>query len=523
MSIRPLYTMILLLAVLLPFFAKAQTAPAPLREFRGVWIATVKNIDYPSRPGLPADSLRQEWLNLLQSLKQRGFNAVVLQVRPSADALYPTELAPWSSYLTGRQGVAPAPLFDPLQFWIETAHSLGFEFHAWLNPYRATFDFDTSGLAPNHVFHQHRDWLVPYGKKFYLNPALPQVRQHFTTVVADLVRRYDVDAIHLDDYFYPYKVPKEVWPDSLDFVRLGADFRNADDWRRNNINLLIRTLADTIKAIKPYVQFGVSPFGVWRNRERDISGSDTRASLTCYDDLYADVRLWMQEGWLDYVAPQLYWNIGYQPADYEKLLYWWKDFATTTTLYVGHSLYKVSSNPAAAWQDPNEIPRQIQLNRTIPACVGSMVFSANHVIRNPIGVSDSLASGVYAYRSLLPEVTSIRLPGPASPKLRCLRRRAGNVLLNWKIKKKDYAQMPAYYAVYRFEGRRVGDAENPANLLAVTSRNQEQVFIDTTAEATRQYTYTVVGLNRNHHISQLSRPKAILKKANGFRRRCVQK
>lgn len=341
-------------------------------EFRGVWVATVANIDYPRQPSADTIALKEQWKNLIAQYKEIGFNAVIFQVRPAADAFYPSQFVPWSKYLIGRQVPARSESFDPLQFIIAETHRAGMEFHAWFNPYRATMDLDTASLAPNHVFNQHRDWVVRYGTRYYLNPGVPAVRQHFTQIVAEVVSKYDVDAVHFDDYFYPYKIAGESFPDSLEFEQYGEDFGNVEDWRRSNTDSLIENIHRTIKILKPYVQLGVSPFGVWRNRDRDDTGSDTRAGATTYDDLYADITKWLRYGWLDYVVPQLYWSIGFKPADHATLLGWWGTRNYERNLYVGHAAYKVANNADTAWSDPNEIPKQIRLNRRNAISSGSV-------------------------------------------------------------------------------------------------------------------------------------------------------
>ena len=248
----------------------------PKREFRGVWIATVNNIDYPRNSTVYSVALKEQYKKLIEKYKDMGFNAIIFQIRPSGDALYPTDLAPWSKYLTGKQGRSPAPYFDPLEFFIEETHKLGMEFHAWLNPYRATTNLDTFSLSEQHMLFQHRDWMMKYGGKYYFNPALPEVRQHLTDVVTEVVENYNVDAIHFDDYFYPYRIKNVPLQDTINFIKYGRNFDKIEDWRRNNVDELIQMVFTSVKQLKPHVKFGISPFGVWRNRENDPRGSDTR-------------------------------------------------------------------------------------------------------------------------------------------------------------------------------------------------------------------------------------------------------
>ena len=381
---KPVFYLLLLTLTATAPTLFAQSTP-PTAEMRGAWIASINNIDWPSQPGLSPDRQRIEFDSLLDVLKGMGFNAVFVQVRPAGDALYPTPNAPWSKYLTGKQGLAPEPLYDPLEYMVKAAHSRRMEFHAWLNPYRATFDLDTANLAPSHPLRalppqKKGQWFFRYGKRYYFNPANPLVINYLTTIVKDIVVRYDVDGIHFDDYFYPYKEAGETLNDYNDFAADPRGNTNIEDWRRSNVDRLIETCNKAIKGIKPYVRFGISPFGVWRNVEKDpVNGSETRAGITCYDDLYADVRLWLKNGWIDYVAPQLYWSIGFPPADYAKLVDWWGRNTYGRHLYIGHAAYKIANSPNDPnWNNPGELDKQFQFNRANPNVQCSTVFSTNH-------------------------------------------------------------------------------------------------------------------------------------------------
>jgi uncharacterized lipoprotein YddW (UPF0748 family) len=311
----------------------AQSSTAPASEMRGVWIASVANIDWPSQAGLSTERQQFELDSMLDVLQGMGMNTVFLQVRPNGDALYPNKYAPWSKWLTGKQGTPPAPYYDPLAYAITGAHKRKMELHAWLNPYRATFDGDTASLAPSHMFkalpsEYRNQWLFKYGNRYYFNPANPNVVDHLVEIVGDIVTRYNVDGIHFDDYFYPYKEAGETLNDYNEFASYSRGFTNIEDWRRDNVNRLIQGVNTKVKKIKPWVKFGVSPFGVWRNKDKDpVRGSDTRAGITCYDDLFADVLLWLEKDWIDYVAPQLYWSIGFAPADYKSF----RDSKTNST------------------------------------------------------------------------------------------------------------------------------------------------------------------------------------------------
>ena len=371
-------------------------------EFRGVWIATVDNIDWPPRGVYTVYSQKAEFTRQLDQHKRNGMNAVIAQVRPSADAFYPSSLEPWSQWLTGVQGRSPSPYYDPLQFMIEETHKRGMEFHAWLNPYRANFNISSASIAPNHITRIHPDWFLTYGGKKYFDPSNNDGQQHVVAVVRDIVKRYDVDAVHMDDYFYPYRIAGKEFPDAASYIRSGSKL-SKDDWRRSNVDSIIKKLNAVIKEEKPYCKFGISPFGVWRNKTTDPEGSNTKAGVTNYDDLYADILLWMQKGWVDYVAPQLYWEIGHRLADYEELVDWWSRHSYGRHIYIGHGIYRAFEK-GAAWKNPNELPNQIKMLREYPEVQGSIYFSSKSFDRNPNGWNDSLQNNYYKTPALIPEM-----------------------------------------------------------------------------------------------------------------------
>ena len=384
--------------------------PSPKTELRGVWVSTVQRVDFPSKATTDPSVLRTEWLTLLDFYKSLNINAVIVQVRPTGDAIYPSKLVPYSKWLTGKSGKPLAGNFDLLKFMIETAHNEGMEFHAWVNPYRVLIDGDTTNLDAKHPFRAHRNWLMQYGKEYLFNPGIPEVWRHLTDVMEEIVRKYDVDAIHFDDYFYPYRIAGEELPDAKTFEKYGKRFKNVGDWRRANTDSLIFNVKQMIKRSKPMVQLGVSPFAVWRNQSDtkfgDTEGSDTKAGQRCYDDLYSDVVNWMQNGWLDYVAPELYFHVGFEVVDYEKILTWWQTHSYGTTLYISHAIYKVNRQPKyPAWSDPTEIPRQLDLARSIPEVKGLVFFSSKWLIQNELGVTDALRDYFFYEPSELPPLS----------------------------------------------------------------------------------------------------------------------
>ncbi len=365
-------------------------------EFRGVWIASVDNIDWPLKGMLNVDSQKTEYIRQLDMHKANGMNAVIVQVRPAADAFYPSPYEPWSQWLTGTQGKPPVPFYDPLQFMIEEAKKRGFAFHAWLNPYRADFKIGASSIGPSHISKLHPEWFLEYGDKKYFDPANKDAQQFFVNVVRDIVSRYDIDAIHMDDYFYPYRITGKEFPDSISYLNSKSKL-NREDWRRSNVDTIIKAISVNIKKEKAYVQFGVSPFSVWRNKEKDPRGSDSKAGQTNYDDLYADILLWLKEKWIDYVAPQLYLEIGHDKIDYVKLLEWWSKNSFGRHLYIGHGIYRASgtSPTNAAWRKPDELPNQIKLLRKYSNVQGSIYFSSKSFNNNPNGWCDSLKNNYY--------------------------------------------------------------------------------------------------------------------------------
>jgi uncharacterized lipoprotein YddW (UPF0748 family) len=368
-------------------------------EFRAAWVATVENIDWPSRGNYDTERQKQEYIDLLDMHKRNGMNAVIVQVRPATDAFYPSPYEPWSQYLTGKQGKAPYPYYDPLAFMVEEAHKRGMEFHAWCNPYRAEMKIGRSSIAPDHITKTHPEWFVTYGDKRYFDPGNKEAQEYVVKVVRDMVKRYDIDGVHFDDYFYPYRIAGKEFPDEKSYSRHGSGM-NKEDWRRSNVDSIILKLHNAIREENSYCKFGISPFGVWRNSDKDPMGSATKAGVTNYDDLYADILLWLRNGWIDYVAPQLYWEIGHKAAPFEVLLDWWSKHTYGKHCYIGLGLYRAGSN--AAWRDPNQLPKQIRAMREYPEIQGAIYFSSRSFLNNPNGWNDSLQHNYYKYPAQVP-------------------------------------------------------------------------------------------------------------------------
>ena len=476
------------------FFYSVQ-AQSPKRELRGVWIATVLNIDYP-RVATPDDRyLAKEWTEMLEKLKPLGINALFVQIRSTSDAFYVSDSIPWSNWLTGQSGLAPANGYDPLAYMIRTAHEMGFEFHAWLNPYRASMDNQTrEDFSPSHVLNKHPEWCLLYNKRYIMNPGLPEVRKHVTGVVEEIVRKYDVDGIHFDDYFYPYKNGNEPFRDLNTFQQFGSRFSSVDDWRRDNVDQLIQSVATVIKKVKPRVQFGISPFGVWRNSYVDPLGSDTHAGVTCYDDLYADVRKWLQLGWIDYVVPQDYWATGFNLADHEKVARWWADNSYGKPVYIGYESGRIGqvSKREPNWIDPNEMPRQLSIARGLKSVKGAVFFSAKSLLYNPLGFSDSLKNNYFREFAIPPEVvkdTSMLACEPSE--IRAIIYENTGVHLRWKTSCNVKKNLPFQYLIYRFNWGKV-DFSDSRNILAIIPEDvKELTFYDKNAKPDDTYLYAV--------------------------------
>lgn len=387
---------------LLPWSVFGQSAPK--HELRGAWIATFSNIDWPRANDLPVATQQSDLIQLLDQLQSTGINAVFFQVRSQCDAMYESQIESWSADLTGRQGRAPSPAYDPLEFMIAACRQRGFEVHAWFNPFRAVSNVSNlASFAPNHIARTRPEWLLAQGSLRILDPGLPQVRDHVISVLLDVLRRYDVDGIHFDDYFYPYP-PSSGSPfnDDVSFAADARGFTNRQDWRRDNINLFIQRSQESIRAVKPWVKFGVSPFGIWRNRSSDPSGSATNG-LQSYSDIYADSRKWIQQAWVDYLTPQLYWSVGFSVANYGVLLPWWNALGGSRHIYSGMAAYKVSNGGTDTnWNQPTQIPNQVRLNRQHAHVRGQTFFSTKNVLANPLGVRDALRDDLFKTPALLP-------------------------------------------------------------------------------------------------------------------------
>ncbi len=476
---KSLLASMLAITLALPSFAAN-----PKREFRGAWVHTVHQGQYAKmNPAETQAYLRDQ----LDKLKAAGCNAVVFQVRPSADAFYASELEPWSRFLTGTAGQAPSPYWDPLQFMIEESHARGMELHAWLNPYRVTTSKNEK-LPANHIYYKHPDRFVTYADgKMYFDPGLPENRKFIEDVVKDIVTRYDVDAIHMDDYFYPYPVTGKDFPDDKSYKKYGKGM-DRGDWRRQNVDLLIEGLHEVIASTKPWVRLGISPFGIWRNKTSDPRGSDTNG-LQNYDALYADVLLWTEQGWVDYMLPQLYWELEKKVASSEKLAYWWNDNANGRHMYIGQAIEKTMDMPdLAPSKNPTQLDHKIRLTRELPNIQGNCWWPGYSLTKNYKGIADSLATRQQSTIALVPNYPWIDNVAPE--KVRNLK--ADGRTLNWSAPEADSPMQEARsYVVYRFAKGEKCDLENAAAIQCVTYKPEYVVPADVKGE----YTYVVTALD----------------------------
>ena len=483
--IRPAFTALLL-------FVVATVCANTVREFRGAWIQCVNG----QFMGMSTADMQKTLTYQLDELQKDGANAIIFQVRPECDALYNSSIEPWSRFLTGEQGKAPSPYWDPLQWMIEQCHKRGMELHAWINPYRAKTK-TTHVLSPKHIAHKRRDLVFEYDGQYILNPAYDENRQYICHVVGDILRRYDVDGLHIDDYFYPYPAAGCTIPDEQLYRRNPGGLSNIGDWRRYNVNLFMKEMHDTIRAVKPWVKFGVSPFGIYRNKKSDPNGSDTRG-LQNYDDLYADVLLWINNGWVDYCVPQIYWQIGHPTADYKTLIQWWDRNASARPLYIGEDVertvkYKDDDNP-----NQHQMPAKYKLHDFANNVQGTVLWYAKAAVDN-IGNYGMMLRNVYwrtpALQPLMPFISKKQ---PGKPRKVKMVWTSDGPMLFWtapktKSKSKDWASNAHQYAVYC-----------DGTLVAVTS---DTFFKLPYVDGKTKHTYVVTSLNRIHNESKAVKKK----------------
>ena len=451
-------------------------AQNPKREFRGAWLHVIGQSQWQNKTTAQA---QQYIIDQLDRLHDAGCNAVIFQVRPTADALYESELEPWSAWLTGKRGKAPVPPWDPLRFATEEAHKRGMEMHAWLNPYRVTSS-SKEVLPVTHPARTEPHRFVKFNGQTFFDPAYPENRDAICDVVRDIVSRYDVDAIHIDDYFYPYPANGQRFSDdNASYAKFGNGMPRAE-WRRHNVDMLIEQMHSTIKSTKPWVRFGVSPFGIWRNKSSDPRGSES-SGLQNYDDLYADVLLWAKNGWVDYLVPQLYWELDTKAAPVRKLIKWWNDNAQGVDVYAGFDVKRTMDAPDPKASQPDELDTKIRMSRKLPDIKGNVWWHGYWVTDNYKGVAKRLASDYQSTLALPPAYGDLSVQ-PAPPAGVRLTEEDGVRYLEWdaaRPAKKQRAEDTVMYAVYEFfpgEGVDISDAET---LIAVTPYTRVRIPDDT--------------------------------------------
>ncbi len=477
----------------------------PKREFRAAWVATVSNIDWPSKPGLSTEAQKAEVIRQLDFLRGIGCNAVILQVRPVADAFYNSPHEPWSRFLTGKTGRAPEPYYDPLQFWVEEAHKRNMELHAWFNPFRALTDSKKNLNPEGHITRTRPDWLIHYGGKSYLDPGNPEAREYSLRVIADCARRYDIDAVHIDDYFYPYKIAGQEFGDGASFSRYNPNGLSRADWRRENVNAFVKAMHDSVRTSKPWVKIGISPFGIWRSRAKDsLRGSDTRPTTTTnYDDLYADVLLWVEKGWADYVLPQLYWEHGHRSAPFEVLLRWWNQWKYARHVYYGLGVYRMAEpNCPVCWRTPSEVLAQIRAIRGLNVPSGYAFYSASSFRKITPSLADSLREFYNPAIALPPTMPWIDSQPPAAPAALQMRLTEGGAQLQWQASA-SAGREPVRYAVYRFGADEKINLERAERLIGLTS---EARFVDNFIPHGGAVVYVVTALDRLWNESAPTQP-----------------
>lgn len=452
------------LVLLLAIITVAQVIP-PKREFRGAWIATVSNIDWPkNRPNATSGEQISELITILKKLKESGINAVMFQVRTECDALYKSQYEPWSYWLTNEQGKSPEPYFDPLEYAIDEAHKLGMELHAWFNPYRAVKNVGDYETDENHVSVKHPEWILDFGKYKMLDPGIPEVKEYVLNVMKDVLNNYDIDGIHFDDYFYPYS-PKVSTEDEETFEKYGSKFDNVDDWRRDNINSLMAMINDEIKKVKPYVKFGISPFGIVENKFAGTSGLDS------YSVLYCDPLTWIKEKTVDYVNPQLYWEMDHPRAPYKKLLPWWAEVSRDVHLYVG--LFSSQFTGRRFKGDPATLGNQLRLNRVTDNVHGVVHFSSRAITNNSGGLLDTLKNDFYKYPALVP-LMSWKDKIPPNQVLSADFRADSNSITMWWQKPAPAAdgEEAAKYVIYKFGAESEINLDDPRAIVHITEKQR---------------------------------------------------
>ncbi|MGL4677482.1 MAG: glycoside hydrolase family 10 protein [Brevinema sp.] len=465
------------------------------REFRAIWVASVFNIDWPSATGLSQKEQKEEILKILDMAQELKFNAIILQIKPTSDAFYSSKLSPWSRYLSGTQGVHPG--YDPLTFFIEEAQKRSLETHLWVNPFRILNGEGWDTLSANHIARKNPDWVIEYNNRYYFDPGNPKTRQYILKEMLEIVQNYDLDALHMDDYFYPYKSYSQgkllPFNDNKSWTKYQASFKNRDDWRRDNVNIFVKELSDAIKKEKSHVKFGISPFGVWRNKSVDPKGSDTEAGQTNFDDLYADVLLWTDNNWVDYILPQLYWHFDTKAAPYGTLVEWWnKQITNSVDLYVGLGIYKLHENN---WPITH-IKEQIDFARKHSNIKGFASYSAKWILQDTKGIKDYIKKEIHPYYALVPPSTKMNSIKPKQVKNFTLEEKNNKYSLKWE---NSDPKATHYFVLYRFPKAKI--LQSVENIIGIISAKNKLEWVLESYDDNDCYGITAV--SRLHQESSL--------------------
>lgn len=488
--------LILMLACLAFVSANAQKK----REFRGAWIQCVNG----QFQGLGTEKMQQTLSYQLDELKKDGVNAIIFQVRAECDALYPSKLEPWSRFLTGQQGKAPSPYWDPLQWMIDQCHRRGMELHAWINPYRAKTKF-THELAINHIAVTQPSRCFDYDGLKILNPGIPENRDYICKVVSDIVSRYDIDGLHMDDYFYPYPAAGQIIPDDAQYQRYNNGIKDRGDWRRYNVNMFIKQLYETVHQLKPWVKVGISPFGIYRNKKNAPTIGSNTNGLQNYDDLYADVLLWVNNGWMDYCVPQIYWEIGNKAADYDTLIHWWNHYASGRPLFIGEDIERTVKNADPKNPNRHQQTAKFKLHQQMKNVDGIVLWYAKAAVDNPGGYATQLRQNYWRLPALQPDMSFIDKKAPGKARnLKPIWTEDGYILFWTAPKSKAWNDKATKYVIYRFNKGEKVNINDASKIIAITPNSFYKLPYE---NGKTKYTYVVTALNRIQNES-----KAVSKK-----------
>lgn len=476
--------------------AGAQNTSNPKREFRGAWIQFING----QFQGMSRDQMQANLTRQLNTLQECGVNTIIFQVRGEADALYPSDLEPWSRFLSGVQGQSPNPYWDPLAWMVKECHKRSMELHAWINPFRAKTK-GTTALSTRHPYMKNPKRFFNYDGLILFDPGIPENREYICEVVADIVKRYDIDGLHIDDYFYPYPSPGVAIPDQNTYLRYRNGINNIQDWRRFNVNLFMEMLHDTVHRIKPWVKVGVAPFGIYHNARNGgkLPGSQT-SGLQNYDDLYADVLFWVNKGWVDYNVPQIYWEIGHKAADYDELIHWWSRYAANRPLIIGQDVERTVKAADLKNTTIHQMQEKFRLQRELPNIDGSCLWYSAAVVKNPGNYATMLKKRYHSTPALQPAMPFIDDEAPKKPrKVKEMWMPDGLYLFWTEPKAKDEMDRARYYVVYRFAKGEKVDLENSANIVAITPQTLLKLpFVN----GKHKYTYVVTALDRLQNESK---------------------